>query len=62
MKNTIAEFGCITFIYWFQGIPEALMRAGAVYKYDLSIPLEHMYNLVEEMRSRLGKEQTNVAM
>ena len=34
------------------------MKAGAVYKYDLSIPLEHMYNLVEEMRSRLGKEQT----
>jgi len=38
------------------------MRAGAVYKYDLSIPLENMYNLVEEMRSRLGKEQTNFAM
>ena len=34
------------------------MKAGAVYKYDLSVPLEHMYNLVEEMRSRLGKEQT----
>lgn len=31
------------------------MRAGAVYKYDLSIPVEQMYNLVEEMRSRLGK-------
>uniref|UniRef100_K7K4A8 FAD-binding PCMH-type domain-containing protein n=1 Tax=Glycine max TaxID=3847 RepID=K7K4A8_SOYBN len=42
--------------FWLlrEGIPEALMRAGAVYKYDLSIPLEHMYNLVEEMRSRLG--------
>ncbi|BAU00017.1 hypothetical protein VIGAN_10157200 [Vigna angularis var. angularis] len=42
--------------FWLlrEGIPEALMRAGAVYKYDLSIPLEHMYSLVEEMRSRLG--------
>ncbi|KAK7406766.1 hypothetical protein VNO78_08397 [Psophocarpus tetragonolobus] len=42
--------------FWLlrEGIPEALMRAGAVYKYDLSIPLEQMYNLVEEMRSRLG--------
>ncbi|ESW21795.1 hypothetical protein PHAVU_005G099900 [Phaseolus vulgaris] len=42
--------------FWLlrEGIPEALMKAGAVYKYDLSVPLEHMYNLVEEMRSRLG--------
>ncbi|ESW29951.1 hypothetical protein PHAVU_002G112400, partial [Phaseolus vulgaris] len=42
--------------FWLlrEGISEALMKAGAVYKYDLSIPLEHMYNLVEEMRSRLG--------
>lgn len=37
-----------------EGITEALMRVGAVYKYDLSIPLENLYNLVEEMRSRLG--------
>lgn len=32
------------------------MKAGAVYKYDLSIPVENMYNLVEEMRVRLGKK------
>lgn len=31
------------------------MKAGAVYKYDLSLPVEKMYNLVEEMRIRLGK-------
>jgi D-2-hydroxyglutarate dehydrogenase len=48
------------FIEWFQGISEALMKAGAVYKYDLSIPVENLYSLVEEMRSRLGKKQTNV--
>ncbi|AES95056.2 putative oxidoreductase [Medicago truncatula] len=37
-----------------EGISEALMKAGAVYKYDVSIPVENLYNLVEEMRSRLG--------
>ncbi|KAM7520138.1 hypothetical protein LguiB_019100 [Lonicera macranthoides] len=36
------------------GVPEALMKAGAVYKYDLSLPVEKMYDLVEEMRIRLG--------
>lgn len=41
---------------WLQGLPEALMKAGAVYKYDLSLPIEYMYNLVEEMRVRLGKQ------
>ncbi|KAL4644312.1 hypothetical protein ACB092_02G156200 [Castanea dentata] len=37
-----------------EGVPEALMKAGAVYKYDLSLPVEKMYNLVEEMRTKLG--------
>ncbi|XP_052196670.1 D-2-hydroxyglutarate dehydrogenase, mitochondrial isoform X2 [Diospyros lotus] len=37
-----------------EGIPEALMRAGAVYKYDLSIPVDKMYDLVEAMRIRIG--------
>ncbi|KAG2696307.1 hypothetical protein I3760_07G053500 [Carya illinoinensis] len=37
-----------------EGVAEALMKAGAVYKYDLSLPVEKMYNLVEEMRIRLG--------
>ncbi|XP_061345622.1 D-2-hydroxyglutarate dehydrogenase, mitochondrial-like [Gastrolobium bilobum] len=42
--------------FWLlrESIPEALMRAGAIYHYDLSLPVEKMYNLVEEMRSRLG--------
>ncbi|XP_031260778.1 D-2-hydroxyglutarate dehydrogenase, mitochondrial isoform X1 [Pistacia vera] len=38
-----------------EGVPEALMKAGAVYKYDLSLPVEKMYDLVEEMRLRLGQ-------
>lgn len=37
-----------------QGVPEALLKAGANYKYDLSLPPEKMYDLVEEMRGRLG--------
>ncbi|XP_028774620.1 D-2-hydroxyglutarate dehydrogenase, mitochondrial [Neltuma alba] len=44
-----------------EGIPEALMRAGAVYKYDLSIPVEKLYNLAEEMRTRLGSVANVVA-
>lgn len=36
-----------------EGIPEALKNAGAVYKYDLSLPIEKMNDLVEEMRTRL---------
>lgn len=42
------SFACL------QGIPEALMKEGAVYKYDLSLPLEKMYDLVVEMRERFG--------
>ena len=37
-----------------QGIAEALQRAGAVYKYDLSVPLPCLYSLVEDMRARLS--------
>ncbi|XVE82548.1 hypothetical protein DITRI_Ditri16bG0014100 [Diplodiscus trichospermus] len=37
-----------------EGVPEALQKAGAVYKYDLSLPVEKMYNLVDDMRVRLG--------
>jgi FAD/FMN-containing dehydrogenase len=37
-----------------EAITEALSREGAVYKYDLSIPIGKMYNLVQEMRQRLA--------
>ncbi|CAM8919020.1 unnamed protein product [Rhodiola kirilowii] len=51
------------FSFWRirEGIPEALMKAGAVYKYDLSLPLERMYDLVDEMRSRIGNAANVVA-
>ncbi|CAN6439405.1 unnamed protein product [Victoria cruziana] len=38
-----------------EGVSEALVRAGAVYKYDLSLPVEKIYEIVEEMRLRLGQ-------
>lgn len=44
-----------------EGIPEALMKAGAVFKYDLSLPLEKMYDLVLDMRVRLDPSVDVVA-
>lgn len=38
-----------------QGVTESLQKAGAVYKYDLSIPVAELYALVEVMRERLGR-------
>ncbi|KAG8467738.1 hypothetical protein KFE25_006790 [Diacronema lutheri] len=43
-----------------EGISEALSKAGAVYKYDISLPLPQLYQLVEDMRARLADEQANV--
>lgn len=39
-----------------EGITEALRHRGAIYKYDVSIPVPQMYNLVEDMRKRLDKK------
>lgn len=36
-----------------ENIPEACSKEGAVYKYDLSIPLGDLYDIVEELRQRL---------
>ncbi|KAF9922162.1 hypothetical protein FBU30_007765 [Linnemannia zychae] len=36
-----------------EGIPEACSKAGAVYKYDISMPVPVLYQAVEDMRSRL---------
>ncbi|KKA30389.1 hypothetical protein TD95_001031 [Thielaviopsis punctulata] len=38
---------------WREGIAEALGHWGAVYKYDVSIPLADMYKLVEDVRERM---------
>lgn len=45
-----------------QGVPEALQKAGAVYKYDLSLPVEKIYDLVEDMRERLGKQRLAIVI
>ena len=39
---------------WREGIPESLGHWGGVYKYDVSIPLSQLYQLVEETRERLS--------
>eukprot|EP00798_Chlamydomonas_sp_ICE-L_P023699 gene23699-9240_t len=36
-----------------EGIAEALSKRGAVYKYDLSMPVSEMYTLVEDVRTRV---------
>lgn len=39
-----------------EACPEAVVRAGTVFKYDVSVPVETMYEVVEEMRMRLHTE------
>ena len=38
---------------WREGIPECLGYWGGVYKYDLSIPISELYDLVEETREKI---------
>ena len=38
---------------WREGITEALNHLGGTYKYDVSIPLPELYQLVEDCRERL---------
>ncbi|KAK9238161.1 hypothetical protein V1525DRAFT_401722 [Lipomyces kononenkoae] len=38
---------------WREGIPESLGKSGGVYKYDVSIPLDELYQLVEDTRVRI---------
>jgi len=40
---------------WREGIPEASGHYGGVYKYDLSIPLAEMYDLVDETRAKMAE-------
>jgi FAD/FMN-containing dehydrogenase len=36
-----------------ESIPEACSKAGAVYKYDVSMPVPKLYDLVNDMRRRI---------
>lgn len=38
---------------WREGVPECLGHWGGVYKYDLSIPINDLYALVEDVRDRI---------
>ncbi|KAL2213459.1 FAD linked oxidase [Sarocladium strictum] len=40
---------------WREGIPECLGHWGGVYKYDVSIPINEMYDLVEDTRTRMNE-------
>jgi FAD/FMN-containing dehydrogenase len=37
-----------------EGVAESMQRSGYVYKYDLSLPLSRMYELVQDTRERIG--------
>lgn len=39
---------------WRESIAEASQQFGGVYKYDVSLPLDSMYSLVEEVKERLN--------
>ncbi|BDA44336.1 probable D-2-hydroxyglutarate dehydrogenase, mitochondrial [Coccomyxa sp. Obi] len=56
LDGTIAQDSTQTAAIWGlrEGISVALKHAGAVYKYDLSMPVADMYSLVEETRERLA--------
>ncbi|XP_026304838.1 D-2-hydroxyglutarate dehydrogenase, mitochondrial isoform X3 [Piliocolobus tephrosceles] len=41
-------------------ITEALSRDGYVYKYDLSLPVERLYDIVTDVRARLGPHAKHV--
>lgn len=40
---------------WREGITESLSHLGGTYKYDVSIPLNELYQLVEDCKERLTK-------
>lgn len=44
---------------WYirENISESLQRSGKVYKYDVSLPVAHMYSLVEKMRQRMSFDE-----
>jgi FAD/FMN-containing dehydrogenase len=41
---------------WREGITEAIGHFGGTYKYDVSIPIQDLYKLVEETRERLNSK------
>eukprot|EP00741_Cyanophora_paradoxa_P016537 tig00020927_g15967.t1 len=44
-----------------EGISESLSKSGAVYKYDISLPVREMWPMVEDMKKRLGSKANVVS-
>jgi D-2-hydroxyglutarate dehydrogenase len=50
--GTIAQDESQSLLLWKlrESVSESLQRDGVVYKYDISLPLSHFYQIVEDMR------------
>jgi D-2-hydroxyglutarate dehydrogenase len=57
LDGTIAQSSLQREQIWHfrERITLALSKNGEVYKYDFSLPVRHMYDLVEEVRNRVGE-------
>lgn len=53
--GVVAQDGTQAKMIWAirEGIPEACSKSGAVYKYDISMPLKYLYKLVEDISLKL---------
>jgi D-2-hydroxyglutarate dehydrogenase len=56
LDGAVAQDGTQARQMWHlrEGITEGLRHRGAIYKYDVSLPIPQMYRLVEDMRGRLA--------
>ncbi|CAM6041201.1 unnamed protein product [Sphagnum compactum] len=63
VDGTVAQDSTQAGSFWEirEGISEALVKAGAVYKYDLSVPIKSFYRIVEDLRAQLGNAAVVVA-
>ncbi|NXC37560.1 D2HDH protein, partial [Penelope pileata] len=59
-KKIKASFNFPTLWSLRERITEALTHDGCVYKYDISLPVGKLYDLVADMRARLGQSAKNV--
>ena len=62
VDGTVAQDGAQITTFWKirEGITLALGKEGSVNKYDLSIPVPRLYDLVNIFREKLGDQATNV--
>ncbi|NXX98941.1 D2HDH protein, partial [Centropus bengalensis] len=58
LRKSLLGFGALWSLR--ERITEALTRDGCVYKYDVSLPVAKLYDLVTDTRARLGRRAKNV--